>query len=142
MIVARYVAGVVWAITAAVAGGWIAITPWTLGLQQPGGDWSTPTWNLVAVGVALAVLGVISFVTVHGILLGDLRSAGVYRRRSQDHEAAEEPAPERLVPASPVVSAAQSAPEDDSLTHLAHLLATELARSGEAAPAHSMGARG
>jgi hypothetical protein len=138
MIVARYVVGAVWAITATVAGGWIAISPWALGLQQPGTGWSMPAWNLVAVGVGLAALGVISFATVHGILFGDLRAAGVLGSRPEDEP---EERVEPLVPAPAASGAASSGggPEDDALTQLAHLLAAELARSGEASPA---GARG
>lgn len=134
MIVARYVTGAVWAIATVVGGCLLATSPWMLGLQQPGAQLSTETWNLVAVGAGMVVLGAISLVAVHGILSGDLRAAGLGRRPASEKASRPEP----LVPAP----APPAGPGDDALTQLAHVLAAELARSDKARTAASAGVRG
>ena len=76
--------GLTWALVAGVAGGWLVLSPWALGVQA-GGDWSQVTRSEVGGGLGLILLAVIGLGLVMADLVGLIRTAGRGpRRQSED----------------------------------------------------------
>jgi hypothetical protein len=122
VVVARYVIGATWSLAMIMVGAWLSVSPWALGQQASGGGWTAMTDNLVATGLAIAALGLIGFVGVLAVLIGDLRAAGILPRR---RHATAPPAPEREPEPQPQPAAPST---DEVLAQLARVLAEELGR--------------
>lgn len=101
--------GLAWALVAGVAGGWLVLSPWALGVQG-GGDWSQVTRSEVGGGLGLILLAVIGLGLVMLDLVGLMRKG---RRRSRDSEDPMATSPEM----------------EQALLELAQSLAQDLAQS-------------
>lgn len=88
--------GLAWALVAGVAGGWLVLSPWALGVQG-GGDWSQVTRSEVGGGMGLILLAVIGLGMVMGDLLGLIRTAGGRRRPEAEDPATTSPEMEQAL---------------------------------------------
>src|SRR5215472_6516393 len=72
----RLIFGLGWSLVAGLAGGWLVLAPWALGVQG-GGDWTTVTRNELGAGVGLIVLAAAGIAIVAAQSVTSLREAGV-----------------------------------------------------------------
>lgn len=78
---AGLVLGVAWSLVTGLAGAWLMVSPWALG-QQPGGrDWTSVTTAQFGTGLGLIVLAVLGLVLVAANLIRSLRDVGVLETR-------------------------------------------------------------
>jgi hypothetical protein len=116
----RLILGLGWSFVAGLAGGWLVLAPWALGVQGSG-DWTTVTRTEVATGAGLVVLAVAGIVIVAVQSLRTLREAGVL-------------APSR--PTSRTTDGVTASPEmEKALIALAQALADDLDAQREPSPA-------
>lgn len=54
----RVIVGIAWSLTTGLAGGFLLLSPWTLG-EQSSGDWSNVTKTQVWTGAGLVALGIV-----------------------------------------------------------------------------------
>lgn len=76
----RTALGLTWSLVLGLAGGWLVLSPWSLG-QQGGGDWTMVTRSEVGAGLGLILLALIGLVLLLADVAGSLRAAGVIRAR-------------------------------------------------------------
>jgi hypothetical protein len=78
----RIVLGASWALAVGLAGGWLMLSPWALGEQASGRDWTSVTQAEFFTGLGLVVLAVAGLGLVVTQALQGLRQAAVIGRRS------------------------------------------------------------
>ncbi|MBJ7598063.1 hypothetical protein [Candidatus Nephthysia bennettiae] len=78
----RIVLGASWALAVGLAGGWLMLSPWALGEQASGRDWTSVTQTEFFTGLGLVVLAVVGLGLVATQALQSLRQAAVIGRRS------------------------------------------------------------
>jgi hypothetical protein len=71
----RVIFGLGWSLTMGLAGGWLVLAPWALGVQG-GGDWTTVTKSEFGAGIGLVVLALAGIVVVATQTVRALREAG------------------------------------------------------------------
>jgi|SRR5919198_1882431 hypothetical protein len=130
--IVRPVAALVWALVSGLAGGWLLLSPWALGLQSTGGGWTDSTRSVVATGAFLVLLAVVGVLLAIADVLRTFRTLGVVQPKpSQQPQTAAQP----QAPAQPA-AAAPAAPADvdmdNLLAALARVLADELSQQREA----------
>ena len=124
--IVRQVIAILWALIVGLAGGWLVLSPWALGLQKSGSDWAEATKSEVGTGLFLVLVAVIALVIVVGDALARFREVGLIKPR---------PAPQPEQAPGP-----QGSPEvdmDSLLSVLAKVLADEVSRRGEQPPGES-----
>jgi hypothetical protein len=77
----RAVVGTSWALAMGLAGGWLMLSPWALGEQPSGKDWTSVTRAEFFTGLGLAVLALAGLVLVASQAVRSLREAGVLAGR-------------------------------------------------------------
>ena len=77
----RAVVGTSWALAVGLAGGWLMLSPWALGDQPSGKDWTSVTRAEFFTGLGLAVLALAGLVLVASQAVRSLREAGVLAGR-------------------------------------------------------------
>lgn len=128
--IVRPVAALGWAIVSGLAGGWLLLSPWSLGLQAAGGGWTDAMRSVVATGAFLILLAVVGVVVAIADVLRTFRTLGIVQPKpSQPQTASNSQAPSQA-------AAAQAAPADvdmdNLLAALARVLADELSQQREA----------
>jgi hypothetical protein len=78
----RIVLGASWALAVGLAGGWLMLSPWALGEQASGRDWTSVTQAEFFTGLGLVVLAVAGLGLVAVQALQGLRRAAAIGRRS------------------------------------------------------------
>jgi hypothetical protein len=78
----RIILGASWALAVGLAGGWLMLSPWALGEQASGRDWTSVTQAEFFTGLGLVVLAVAGLGAVAMQALQGLRQAAVVGRRS------------------------------------------------------------
>ena len=78
----RIVLGASWALAVGLSGGWLMLSPWALGEQASGRDWTSVTQAEFFTGLGLVVLAVAGLGLVAMQALQGLRRAAVIGRRS------------------------------------------------------------
>jgi hypothetical protein len=73
----RVVLGTSWALAVGLAGGWLMLSPWALGQQPSGKDWTSVTRTEFFTGLGLVVLALAGLVLVTSQAVRSLRQAGV-----------------------------------------------------------------
>ncbi|TMC06364.1 MAG: hypothetical protein E6J41_19055 [Chloroflexi bacterium] len=118
----RLILGLGWSFVAGLAGGWLVLAPWALGVQGSG-DWTTVTRTEVATGAGLVVLAVAGIVVVAVQSVRTLRESGVL-------------APSRAT--ARTADGVTASPEmEKALIALAQALADDLDAQREPAPARA-----
>jgi len=79
--VVRIVLGTAWALVTGFAGGWLMLSPWALGQQPSGKDWTVVTQTEFFTGLGLVILAVVGLALVAAQSFAVLREAGVTDRR-------------------------------------------------------------
>src|SRR5438128_11493168 len=79
--VVRIVLGTAWALIVGLAGGWLMLSPWALGEQTSGKDWTSVTQTEFFTGLGLVVLAVVGLCVVAMQTLRGLRQAGMMSAR-------------------------------------------------------------
>ena len=126
--IVRPVAALVWALVSGLAGGWLLLSPWALGLQSTGGGWTDATRSVVATGAFLVLLAVVGVLLAIADVLRTFRTLGVVQPKpSQQPQTAAQP----QAPAQPAAAAAD-VDMDNLLAALARVLADELSQQREA----------
>jgi hypothetical protein len=74
---ARTVVGASWALVVGLAGGWLMLSPWALGEQPSGKDWTLVTRTEFLTGLGLVVLALAGLVLLASQTVRSLRQAGV-----------------------------------------------------------------
>jgi hypothetical protein len=123
--VVRIVLGTAWALIVGLAGGWLMLSPWALGQQPSGKDWTSVTQTEFFTGLGLVVLAILGLGLVASQAISVLRESGVLGRSR-----ARAPAREARR-ASDGASAPDPAELETTLVGLAQALTREL----ESAPA-------
>lgn len=72
----RLILGLGWSFVVGLAGGWLVLAPWALGVQGSG-DWTTITKSEFGAGLGLIVLAAAGIVVVAAQAVRTLREAGV-----------------------------------------------------------------
>jgi hypothetical protein len=128
--IVRPVAAVTWALVAGLAGGWLLLSPWALGLQATGGGWTDASRSVVGTGAFLVLIAVVGLVVAVRDVLGSFRSLGIVQRKPK----AQPPGPTQpqAEPASPAAAAPADVDMDNLLAALARVLADELSQQREA----------
>jgi hypothetical protein len=72
----RLILGLAWSFVAGLAGGWLVLAPWALGVQGSG-DWTTVTKSEFGAGLGLVVLAVAGMLVVAVQTVSTLRESGV-----------------------------------------------------------------
>jgi hypothetical protein len=111
-----------WSLVVGLAGGWLVLSPWALGLQG-GGDWTNATKTEVGTGLFLVLIGVVGLVLVIVDVLGRFREVGLIVPKP-----AAEPVPE---PAPQPAATSGDVDMDGLLSVLAKVLAEEVSRRGD-----------
>jgi len=75
--VVRIVLGAAWALTTGLAGGWLMLSPWALGQQASGKDWTSVTQADFFTGLGLVILSALGLGLVAAQSVAVLRQAGV-----------------------------------------------------------------
>jgi hypothetical protein len=78
----RIILGASWALAVGLAGGWLMLSPWALGEQASGRDWTSVTQAQFFTGLGLVVLAVAGLGLVAMQALQGLRQAAASGRRS------------------------------------------------------------
>jgi hypothetical protein len=73
----RVVVATSWALAVGLAGGWLMLSPWALGEQPSGKDWTSVTQTEFFTGLGLVVLALAGLVLLASQALRSLRQAGV-----------------------------------------------------------------
>jgi hypothetical protein len=73
----RVVLGAGWTLTVGLAGGWLMLSPWALGQQPSGKDWTSVTQTEFFTGLGLVVLAVLGAALVGMQAIRGLRQTGV-----------------------------------------------------------------
>lgn len=123
----RQAVGTAWSLVVGLAGGWLVLSPWALGLQG-GGDWTNATKTEVGTGLFFVLIAVVGLVMVVGDVLARFRAVGLIVPKPKP-----EPAPEP----EPQPAAAGGTGEvdmDGLLSVLAKVLAEEVSRRGDGEP--------
>jgi hypothetical protein len=79
----RIILGASWALAVGLAGGWLMLSPWALGEQASGRDWTSVTQAQFFTGLGLVVLAVAGLGLVCMQALRGLRQAAASGRRSE-----------------------------------------------------------
>ena len=116
----KYICGMVASLVIALAGGWLILAPFALGYQPYGADWVSQTVNDFAMGIPVAVVGLISFTLFFYSLLGALRASGVITARPR-------PVVQATAPSQPQVTAQASGLSQSDLDRTLATLAAALA---------------
>jgi Na+-transporting methylmalonyl-CoA/oxaloacetate decarboxylase gamma subunit len=116
----RQVISTLWALVVGLAGGWLVLSPWALGVQKSGSDWADATKSEVGTGLFLILVALIVLIVVVGDVLARFREVGLIKPRP-------EPQPEQ----APAPQAAPEVDMDSLLAVLAKVLADEVSRRGE-----------
>ena len=129
----RVALGTGWALAVGLAGGWLMLSPWALGQQTSGKDWTSVTRTEFFTGLGLVVLAVLGLGLLVMQVLRALREAGVL--------APPEPAARGAANGSRAPGAADtSSPEFESaLIGLAQALTRELQSSPTGRPETAIG---
>jgi hypothetical protein len=106
--------GVVGAVVALLAGGWLMYAPFAFGYQPSGADWTDATTSTFWTGLGLAVIAVLAMAVLAGGLVAALRARGAL--------------PPRRRPAAPPEAAAPAPTPTDELTALLRPLVEALGR--------------
>jgi hypothetical protein len=77
----RIVLGVSWALAVGLAGGWLMLSPWALGEQASGKDWTSVTQAQFFTGLGLVVLALAGLGLVAAQALQGLRQTGAIAAR-------------------------------------------------------------
>ena len=120
----KYICGMVASLIILLAGGWLILAPFALGYQPYGADWASQTTNDFIMGIAVAVVALLSFVLFFYALLGSLRAAGVLISRPQPQAPAS--LEYQAQGAQPQASASPQSDLDRTLATLAAALAADL----------------
>jgi hypothetical protein len=120
----KYICGMVASLVITLAGGWLILAPFALGFQPYGADWTSQTVNNFAMGIPVAVVGLISFALFFYSLLGALRASGVIIARPRP--VAQAPAAYQPQVTAPQASAPSQSDLDRTLATLAEALAADL----------------
>lgn len=146
--VVRIVLGTAWALVTGFAGGWLMLSPWALGQQPSGKDWTVVTQTDFFTGLGLVILAAVGLGLVAAQSFAVLREAGAADRR-------EAPAGGRRArPVADGAGAPNSAEFENTLMGLAQALTRELqsqsdpattpsqlsSTPGDAGPGHEEGA--
>jgi hypothetical protein len=78
----RIVLGTSWALAVGLAGGWLMLSPWALGEQASGGEWTSVTQTQFFTGLGLVTLAVAGLGLVATQTLRGLRQAAAIGRRT------------------------------------------------------------
>lgn len=120
--IVRHVIGAAWALIIGLAGGWLMLSPWALGVQG-GGKWDNITKTEFGTGGFLVILALVVLFVLVAQVMGSFRTVGlIVPRPKAEPEPEPEPAPQA---ASPDVDV------DGLLGVLAKVLADELSRKDE-----------
>jgi hypothetical protein len=98
----RTVLAASWALAVGLAGGWLMLSPWALGEQPSGSDWTSVTRTEFFTGLGLVLLSLLGLALVALHALQGLRQAGVIsgprvaptRSRPEGRDGSSGPAPE------------------------------------------------
>jgi hypothetical protein len=146
--VVRIVLGTAWALVTGFAGGWLMLSPWALGQQPSGKDWTVVTQAEFFSGLGLVILAAVGLGLVAAQSFAVLREAGVTDGR-------EATVNERSVRAGADGTGAPNPAEfENTLMGLAQALTKELqsqsgsgpapgqrsSAAGDPAPGHEQGA--
>lgn len=128
--IVRPVAALVWALVSGLAGGWLLLSPWSLGLQAAGGGWTDAMRSVVATGAFLVLLAVVGVLVAIADVLRTFRTLGIVQSKPSPSQAASQP----QAPAQPAAASAAPADVDmdNLLAALARVLADELSQQREA----------
>jgi hypothetical protein len=120
--IVRHVIGAAWALIIGLAGGWLMLSPWALGVQT-GGKWDNVTKTEFGTGGFLVILALVVLFILVSRVMASFRSVGlIVPRPKPEAEVEPEPAP---AASSPDVDV------DGLLGVLAKVLADELSRKDE-----------
>ena len=119
----RLILGLGWSFVAGLAGGWLVLAPWALGVQGSG-DWTTITKSEFGAGLGLIVLAVAGMVVVAVQTVSTLRESGLL-------------APARAAAARTADGTTASPEMEQALIALAQALAEDLDAHREPAAARS-----
>jgi hypothetical protein len=108
--------GVVGAVVALLAGGWLMYAPFAFGYQPSGADWTDATTSTFWTGLGLAVIAVLAMAVLAGGLVAALRARGALAPRRRP-----------AAPQPPEVAAPAPTPTDE-LTALLRPLVEALGR--------------
>jgi hypothetical protein len=125
--VVRLILGIAWALVVGLAGGWLMLSPWALGQQPSGKDWTSVTQTDFFTGLGLAVLGALGLVLVVAQTVSVLRESGILGRRQAPAAAGGRRS------ASDGATAPDSPELESTLVGLAQALTREL-QAGAASP--------
>ncbi|MBO0689484.1 MAG: hypothetical protein J2P40_07930 [Candidatus Dormibacteraeota bacterium] len=129
--IVRPVAALGWAVVSGLAGGWLLLSPWSLGLQAAGGGWTDAMRSVVATGAFLVLLAVVAILVAIADVLRTFRTLGIVQPKpSQSHAASQSQAPTQPAAAAP--GAPADVDMDNLLAALARVLADELSQQREA----------
>jgi hypothetical protein len=84
--------GLIGAVVALLAGGWLMYSPWALGFTPDGADWTDPTLADFWTGFGLAVIALVVAGVLTAGLVGALRARGVLTARKRPQAPVEAPA--------------------------------------------------
>ena len=126
--IVRPVAAVAWALVAGLAGGWLLLSPWSLGLQATGGGWTDATRSVVATGAFLVLIALVGVVVAVADVIRTFRTLGIV----QPQRAQPQSTPQPGAPAQPAAAAPADVDMDNLLAALARVLADELSQQREA----------
>jgi hypothetical protein len=120
--IVRQVVATAWALVVGLAGGWLMLTPWAVGFQAGGAEWTDATKSEFGAGAFLVLLAVIAVWVVVVDVVASLRALGVIAPTRRP-EPAPQPQPARAASSS-----------DVDMDSLLGVLADELSRRGERDP--------
>jgi Na+-transporting methylmalonyl-CoA/oxaloacetate decarboxylase gamma subunit len=121
--IVRHVIGAAWALIIGLAGGWLMLSPWALGVQT-GKTWTNITKTEFGTGGFLVILALVVLVILVSRVMASFRTVGLIVPRPK---AEAEPEPE----AAPAAAASPDVDVDGLLGVLAKVLADELSRKDE-----------
>ena len=124
----RTVLGASWALAVGLAGGWLMLSPWALGEQPSGGNWTSVTQTQFFTGLGLVVLSVLGLALVALHAVQGLRQAGVLAGRRSAAAGSRPEARDGVAGRTPEASSEEF---ESALVGLAQALTKEL----QAAPA-------
>ena len=89
---AGLVLGAAWSLITGLAGAWLMVSPWALGEQPGGRDWTTVTSAQFGTGLGLIALAVLGLVVVAANVIGSLREVGIIESGPRRGDTARAPA--------------------------------------------------
>jgi hypothetical protein len=87
----RVVVGTSWALAVGLAGGWLMLSPWALGEQPSGKDWTAVTQTEFFTGLGLVVLALAGLLLLASQAVRSLRRAGVLAGRQAPASGSRQP---------------------------------------------------